>query len=71
MSKREVLGWAAAVNKHGDSSSRCHLLVSSSGVAVSACGSKGRTSGQVHKKPPEYAPHCCKSCLQSKEAQSC
>lgn len=64
-----ILGWAATKKPPwGDESGTCHLLVDrGDNVARVACGSKVRTSGQCHSKPPDYAPHACKRCLRIEE----
>lgn len=64
-----VLGWSAAVDRYGDPTGRCHLLVDRNrdgyAVAVPACGSKGRTCGQIHDAPPDYAPNVCGTCART------
>jgi hypothetical protein len=60
-----IEGYAAAHNKHGDENGTCHALKferrGEHEVATTLCG-QGRTSGQMHKSPPEYAPHVCGKC---------
>lgn len=69
MTNTEILGWAAAYDKNGDTYGMCHLVVTmvsqqipGTVIAGAACDRKRRTSGQVHKGPPEYAPNKCRAC---------
>lgn len=55
----QILGWSYALGKYGDSRSLVHLMIDKDGIGVCACGSRGRTSGQVEKDPPTNA---CKRC---------
>lgn len=68
----DILGWAAALNKYGDSTGRCHLIVTvpsekfpGEKIGRPACRPMIHVSGQVHKQPPEYSPHCCMLCKKS------
>lgn len=66
----EVLGWAAAEDRNGyDYQAFCHMIVTRPSVQIAglmvagaACNKRVRTSGQVHKELPTYAPSKCKSC---------
>jgi hypothetical protein len=68
----EILGWAAALNKTGDATGRCHLIITvpskkfpGEKIGRPACRSMIPVSGQVHKNPPEYSPHRCILCEKS------
>ncbi len=43
----QILGWSRGINKYGDQTGIAHLIIDKDGIGVCACGSKGRTSGQV------------------------
>lgn len=57
----QILGWAWTVNS---SSGLSHLIIDRDGIGVCACGTKGRTSGQVEKDPPQQP---CKRCMRYAE----
>lgn len=46
-----------------------HLILDREGIAVPACGSRGRISGQLHKTPPDYARGTCRTCQRIAKAR--
>ncbi len=66
----DVLGWAAGQNRWGDPTGIYHLLVSVRRgehlIAVPACGTTARTSGQLERPGPPLQ-HECLRCTASQE----
>lgn len=66
-----ILGWSRALNRWGDETGLWHLIVADDATnpprARTACGSRGRVSGQVEKLgfAGHASGHPCKRCLRS------
>lgn len=55
-----VLGWSRAQNRIGDETGVWHLVLDEDGRAKTACGTRGRISGQVER----LDGHPCAKCAQ-------